>query len=53
MKNFDLKASSIYLRLVTEDDAEFICSLRSNDKLNTYISKSSADVESQRVWILD
>lgn len=51
MINFDLKASTIYLRLVTEDDAAFICSLRSDDKLNTYISKSSADVESQRIWI--
>lgn len=51
MNDSNLKASTVYLRLVTEDDAAFICSLRSNDKLNTYISKSSADVESQRIWI--
>lgn len=51
MINFNLRASTTYLRLVNEEDAEFICSLRNNDKLNTYISKSSADVNAQKEWI--
>ncbi len=53
MINFDLHASTIYLRLVSENDAAFIYGLRNNERLNTYISKSSTDVESQRIWILD
>lgn len=51
MINFNLKASTTYLRLVTEADAEFICSLRNDGKLNTYISKSTADVNAQKEWI--
>lgn len=51
MNDFDLKASTIYFRLVSEDDAEFICSLRNDEKLNTYISSSTADVDAQRDWI--
>ena len=47
MENFNLKAGTIYLRLVHENDAAFICSLRNNDQLNTYISKSTADEEAQ------
>ena len=53
MKNFNLKAGTIYLRLVHENDAAFICSLRNNDQLNTYISKSIADEEAQRQWIVN
>ena len=53
MKNFNLKAGTIYLRLVHENDAAFICSLRNNDQLNTYISKSTADEEAQRQWIVN
>ena len=49
--DFELKAKTIYLRLVREDDALFICSLRNDDQLNTYISKSTADEEAQRQWI--
>lgn len=51
MINFNLKASTVYLRLVHEKDAEFICTLRNNDKLNTYISKSTADIKTQLEWI--
>lgn len=51
MINFNLRASTTYLRLVNEEDAEFICSLRNDDKLNTYISKSSADINAQKEWI--
>ena len=51
MKNFNLKAGTTYLRLVGEEDAEFICSLRNDEKLNTYISKSTADINAQKKWI--
>ncbi|HFF2644075.1 MULTISPECIES: GNAT family N-acetyltransferase [Acinetobacter] len=51
MVNFNLKANTTYLRLVEENDAEFICTLRNNDKLNTYISKSTGDIKSQAEWI--
>ncbi|QSE45806.1 GNAT family N-acetyltransferase [Acinetobacter johnsonii] len=51
MKNFNLKAGTTYLRLVGEEDAEFICSLRNDEKLNTYISKSTADINTQKEWI--
>ena len=51
MKNFNLKAGTIYLRLVQENDAAFINSLRNNNQLNTYISKSTADINTQKEWI--
>lgn len=50
---FDLEAKTIYLRLVRKEDALFICSLRNNDQLNTYISKSTASEEAQREWIIN
>lgn len=46
-----LQSHSIYLRLVEESDAEFICQLRNNEKLNTFISKSTSDVNAQIEWI--
>lgn len=51
MVDFNLKASTVYLRVVRESDAAFICNLRNNDELNTYISRSTADEETQRQWI--
>ncbi|WP_438012708.1 GNAT family N-acetyltransferase [Psychrobacter raelei] len=48
---FNLTAKTIYLRLLTEDDAEFVCQLRGDDKLNTFISKTDVDIEVQRQWI--
>lgn len=39
------------LRLVSREDAEFIVSLRSNERLNRHISATSDDVEQQRRWI--
>lgn len=41
----------IYLHLVEESDAEFILSLRTNPKLNTYISITSLDINDQIKWI--
>jgi RimJ/RimL family protein N-acetyltransferase len=49
--DLNLEARTVYLRLVEEYDAAFICGLRNNDQLNTYISKSTASEESQRKWI--
>lgn len=46
-----IRAKSIYLRLVSENDAEFICSLRNNKELNPFISTSSDNVEVQKLWI--
>lgn len=51
MTDFNLKAITTHLRLVREEDAAFICSLRNDDRLNAYISKSTADIEAQRQWI--
>lgn len=53
MVDFNLEAKTIYLRLVNEDDAEFICSLRNDDKLNTFISKSTANIDAQKQWIVN
>lgn len=49
--NFNLVADTIFFRLVTQKDAEFICTLRNSEDLNTYISKSTVDTEMQRQWI--
>lgn len=53
MIDSNLKASTIYLRLVNEDDAEFICALRNTQSLNIFISKSTANVEEQKKWIIN
>lgn len=50
---FELEGPTICLRLVQEEDASFICSLRTNEKFNTHLSKSSPNVDDQRQWILD
>ena len=47
----ELKSKTIHLKLVAENDAKFICDLRSNPELNKHISQSSALVEEQQVWI--
>lgn len=41
----------IILRLVEENDAEFILSLRTNVQLNRYISTTSDDIADQKKWI--
>ncbi|MEN8369478.1 GNAT family N-acetyltransferase [Acinetobacter bereziniae] len=47
----EIKSKTIYFKLVTENDAEFICDLRNNPELNKHISQSSALVEEQKKWI--
>lgn len=41
----------IILRTVEEDDADFILSLRLNNKLGRYISKTDDDIKKQIEWI--
>lgn len=48
-----LTSKTIRLRLVEEMDASFIVSLRIDSKYNKYLSSTSDDVESQRLWIND
>lgn len=41
----------VYLRLVEESDAEFILTLRTNPKLNIYISYTSPNIVDQIKWL--
>lgn len=52
-EDFEMDKYGLHVRLVNEDDAEFIVKLRTNDKLSRYISSTSDDVEAQRRWIRD
>jgi RimJ/RimL family protein N-acetyltransferase len=47
----NLEYKNIKLRLVEPKDAEFILSLRLDQKYNRYLSEVVADVEAQRAWI--
>ena len=49
--NFELDRYGLHVRLVREEDAEFILSLRNNPELNQYIHPTDNDVEKQRQWI--
>ncbi len=49
--NFTTDRYGLYVRLVTEDDAEFITALRTDPKLGRYLHKTSPDVEVQKEWI--
>jgi RimJ/RimL family protein N-acetyltransferase len=49
MKTF--KSKSIKIRLVEENDAEFILSLRLNEEYNKFLSMVTADIVQQRSWI--
>lgn len=46
-----LESKSVRLRLVDESDAEFIMSLRLDEKYNRYLSKVSTGIDAQRDWI--
>ena len=43
----------LYLRLVQEQDVDFILSLRLNQNLNTYLNQISNDKEQQLNWLRD
>ena len=51
--NFTLERYGLQVRLVEEEDAEFIVSLRTNPRLSKHIHTTSSDVEQQREWIRD
>lgn len=51
MTAMNLESKNIRLRLVEESDAEFILSLRLDDRYNTFLSKVSPDLASQQAWI--
>mgnify|MGYP003133674722 CR=1 FL=1 len=46
-----LESKTIRLRLVEEEDAEFILSLRMDERYKTFLSSVSPDVEAQKRWI--
>lgn len=46
-----LTSKTVSMRLVEESDAEFILSLRTDDKYNKHLSAVSQDVDSQIQWI--
>lgn len=48
-----ISGKNIALRDVEVDDAAFILSLRLDERLNQFISKTEADVERQRQWIIN
>lgn len=48
-----LSLSGYRLRPVEYEDAEFICALRSDERLNKYINTSAPDVEKQKEWLSD
>lgn len=50
-ENFELNRYGLYIRLVKEEDAEFIVRLRSNDQLGCFLHKSNGNVEEQKLWI--
>lgn len=48
-----LEGNIINLRLVEEEDAEFIVDLRTNQELSKFISSTSIDIYEQKNWIKD
>lgn len=46
-----IKYKGILLRLVDDVDASFIVSLRNDKKKSKFISKSSPDIDAQKLWI--
>lgn len=50
-ENFQLEKYGVSVRLVNEDDAEFIVKLRTDPVLGKYIHATSPDIEQQRAWI--
>ncbi|GHT53294.1 hypothetical protein FACS189446_0310 [Bacteroidia bacterium] len=50
-ENFTLERYGLQVRLVNEDDAEFIVALRTDPRLSRYIHGTSPSVEDQKQWI--
>ncbi|MDY3694514.1 MAG: GNAT family N-acetyltransferase [Proteus mirabilis] len=49
--SYKLESKTIKLRLVEIDDAEYILSLRKNEKYNKHLSKASNTLDDQIEWI--
>ena len=49
--NFEIVKYGLHVRLVREEDAEFIVRLRTDERLGRYIHATSNDVEKQQEWI--
>lgn len=52
-ENFKITKYGVTVRLVTEDDAEFITRLRSDERLGRFIHASNGDVEAQKKWVTE
>lgn len=50
-ENFELDRYGLHVRLVREEDAEFIVRLRTDPQLGHYIHATSSDVSKQVEWI--
>jgi len=50
-RNFALERYGLQVRLVEEEDAEFIVSLRTDPRLSKHIHTTSPDIEQQKQWI--
>jgi hypothetical protein len=49
--DFTLERYGVQVRLANEGDAEFILSLRTNEKLSRFLHSTDNDVEKQRQWM--
>lgn len=47
----NLQSNTVSLRLIEEDDAEFVVKLRTDEKLNRFISAIEDDINAQKRWI--
>lgn len=50
-EDFEISKYGLHCRLVTENDAEFIIKLRSDNKRSRFIHETDDDVESQKEWL--
>ena len=51
--NKPLESKNLYFRLAIPDDADFIYSLRVDEKLNKHISQVSGGASQQREWLIE
>ena len=49
--NFELDRYGLHVRLVREEDAEFIVKLRTNEQNSRYIHDTVADIVQQKKWL--
>lgn len=49
--DFNLEKYGLRVRLVVEDDAEFIVKIRTDSRIGAFLHTTSSDVEQQKTWI--